>query len=70
MKEKDEIKKVKKYIKTSDTIFIQGHKNLDLDAISSNIGVYYILEKLNKKCYIIIDDVEHEMGVKKVLHEI
>lgn len=70
MKEKDEIKKVKKYIKTSDTIFIQGHKNLDLDAISSNIGLYYILEKLNKKCYIIIDDVEHEMGVKKVLHEI
>lgn len=70
MKEKDEIKKVKKYIKTSDTIFIQGHKNLDLDAISSNIGVYYILEKLNKKCYIIIDDVEHEMGVKRVLHEI
>lgn len=70
MKEKDEIKKVRKYIKASDTIFIQGHKNLDLDAISSNIGLYYILEKLNKKCYIIIDDVEHEMGVKKVLHEI
>lgn len=70
MKVVDEIKKIKKYIKTSDKIFIMGHKNLDLDAISSNIGINYILKKLNKTCYIIIDDIEHEMGVEKVLHEI
>ena len=70
MKEQDELKKIKKLIKTSENIFIMGHKNLDLDAISSNIGMCYILQKLNKKCFIIIDDTEHEMGVKKVLHEI
>ena len=70
MKEKDEIKEVKRKIKHSETIFIMGHKNLDLDAISSNIGICYILQKLNKTCYIVIDDKEHEMGVKKVLHEI
>ena len=70
MKGQDELKKIKKLIKTSENIFIMGHKNLDLDAISSNIGMCYILQKLNKKCYIIIDDTEHEMGVKKVLHEI
>ena len=67
---KDSEKIIKKTIKKSKKIFIMGHKNLDLDAIGSSIGVCSILTKLKKDCYIVIDDVEHEKGVEKVLKEI
>lgn len=63
-------RKLKKQIKKSKNIFLMGHKNLDLDAIGSCIGMYNILKQLKKECYIIIDDVDTEMGVTKVLKEI
>lgn len=66
----DRIKDISKLIKKSKTIFIMSHKNLDLDALGSCIGIYELLKKLGKKCYIIIDDKVHEMGVAKVLKEI
>lgn len=64
------IKNIKKLIKKSKTIFLMAHKNLDLDAIGSCLGMYHILSNLKKECYIIIDDKDKEMGVEKVLHEI
>lgn len=63
-------KKLKQSIKNAKNIFIMAHKNLDLDALGSSIGMYHILQKQKKNCYIIIDDKEEEMGVSKVLREI
>lgn len=63
-------KKLKKMIKKSKNIFIMAHKNLDLDAIGSSIGVYSILKQNKKNCFIIVDDKDKEMGVSKVLKEI
>lgn len=63
-------KKLLKSIKKSKTIFIMGHKNLDLDAIGSCIGMYSIASNYKKECYIIIDDKEHEKGVEKILREV
>lgn len=62
--------KIKKSIKKSKTIFLMAHKNLDLDALGSSIGLYTIIKKRKKKCYIIIDDKRHEKGVEKVLMEL
>lgn len=59
-----------KAIKKSKTIFLMGHKDLDLDAIGSCIGMYMILKNKRKDCYIIIDDKTHELGVEKVLIEL
>lgn len=70
MKVTENIKIIKKYIKHATTVFIMAHKSLDLDAIGSCIGMYHLLTKLNKECYIIIDDKTHEIGVSKVLHEV
>lgn len=70
MKKEKMYKKLKKLIKGSKNIFLMNHKNLDLDALGSSIGMYSLLEEYNKKCYIIIDDEEHEKGVKKILKEI
>lgn len=65
-----EIKHLKKSIKKAKTVFLMAHKNLDLDALGSCLGMYYILSNLKKDCYIIIDDKDKEMGVDKVLHEV
>ena len=43
---------IKKIIKNADKVFISGHKNLDLDALGSQIGMYMILKKKRKKCFI------------------
>ncbi len=62
--------KLKKYIKKSKNVFLMGHKNLDLDALGSCIGMYSILKQQKKECYIVIDDKEQEMSVSKVLKEV
>ena len=63
-------KKIKKIIKKSDNVFIMGHKNLDLDAIGSCVGVTSICDHFKKDSFIIIDDEIHELGVQKILSEI
>lgn len=65
-----ERRKLNKAIRGAKTIFLMAHKNLDLDALGSQIGMYMILKRKKKKCYIIIDDKTHEMGVEKVLREL
>lgn len=57
-------------IKKAKTIFLMAHKDLDLDALGSCIGMYMILTKRKKDVYIIIDDKTHELGVEKVLIEL
>lgn len=59
-----------KKINQAKKIFIMAHKNLDLDALGSSIGLYKILKKKKKECYIIIDDKHHELGVEKILKEL
>ena len=54
-------------VKESSTVFIMGHRDLDLDAISSCIAFDFYAKHLNKKSYIIIDDKKNEVGVKKVI---
>lgn len=63
-------KDLNKAIRKSDTIFLMAHKDLDLDALGSCIGLNTILTNKKKNCYIIIDDKSHELGVEKVLREL
>ena len=63
-------KQLNRAIKTSDTIFLMAHRDLDLDALGSCIGLNTILTRKKKKVYIIIDDKQHELGVEKVLREL
>lgn len=59
-----------KRIKKAKKIFIMAHKNLDLDALGSSVGLHKIIKKKKKECYIIIDDKQHELGVEKILKEL
>ncbi len=54
-------------INKSSQIYLVAHKNMDLDAINSCIAFSYYLKKINKSSYVIVDDIKHESGVKKVL---
>lgn len=59
-----------KAINKAKTVFIMAHKDLDLDALGSSIGMYLLLKGKRKDCYIVIDDLTHELGVEKVLREL
>ena len=65
-----ERKKINRAIRKAKIIFLMAHKNLDLDALGSCIGMNQILKRKRKKSYIIIDDKEHEPGVEKILREL
>ncbi len=66
----DNKKKINKIFKSVKNVFIMAHKDLDLDALGSSIGMYMILKQKKKKCFLIIDDKEHELGVEKILKEL
>ena len=66
----NERRKLNKSISKAKNVFLMAHKDLDLDALGSSIGMYMVLKRRKKKCYIIIDDKEHEPGVEKVLREL
>lgn len=65
-----ERRKLTKAIKKAKNIFLMAHKNLDLDALGSSVGMNMILKRKKKNCYLIIDDKNHEAGVEKVLREL
>ncbi len=66
----NERRQLNKAIGKARNVFLMAHKDLDLDALGSSIGMYMILKRRKKKCYIIIDDKTHEPGVEKVLREL
>lgn len=59
-----------KAINKAKTVFIMAHRDLDLDALGSSIGMYLLLKGKRKDCYIVVDDLTHELGVEKVLREL
>ena len=66
----DNKRDLNKAIRGSKNVFLMAHKDLDLDALGSCIGLSTILGQKKKNCYIIIDDKNHELGVEKVLREL
>ena len=66
----NERRKINKSINKAKHVFLMAHKDLDLDALGSSIGMYMILKRRKKKSFIVIDDKAHEPGVEKVLREL
>ncbi|MGI6721202.1 MAG: DHH family phosphoesterase [Anaerovoracaceae bacterium] len=46
---------LKRLIQTSSRVLIMGHRNPDMDAFGSAIGIYRLAKPLNKESYIIVD---------------
>lgn len=62
-------KELRKAIKSHEVVFIVGHKDLDLDAIGSALGMSYIVEQFHKEAYIIVDDEIFEPAVAKIINQ-
>lgn len=66
----EERRKINKKVRKAKVIFLMAHKDLDLDALGSCVGLSLILKQKRKDCYIIVDDKQHELGVEKILREL
>jgi len=53
-------------IKNSDQVFIMGHRNPDMDAIGSAMGILNIVKSTDKAGYIIFDDSNMALDISKV----
>ncbi|MBU3110509.1 DHH family phosphoesterase [Clostridium lacusfryxellense] len=52
-------------VSESNAIFIMGHKNPDPDCLGAAIGLYSIIKRLDKECYIILEGVSS--GIKSMM---
>ena len=64
---KKNFKEIDRKIKKANKVFIMGHSNLDLDAIGSSLALYDIYTNKKKKCFLIIDEDNHELSVDKII---
>lgn len=62
--------KIKELISLSTNVVVTSHKNIDLDALGSILGLYYISKSLDKEVYIVIEEEKNELDVKRVLSTI
>ena len=60
-------KKLDEFINNASSVYIMGHRYLDLDALGASIGIYEYIKSFGKKPIIIINDKKFENGVRKVL---
>ena len=44
---------ISRVINQSSKVFIMGHKNIDIDAFGSALGIYRLTQSLEKECYIV-----------------
>jgi c-di-AMP phosphodiesterase-like protein len=58
---------VKHYIEESSLVVITAHRNIDLDALGSSLGVYYLCRTLGKDACLLIEDKTYEKGVERSL---
>ena len=53
---------ISRMINESDRVLIMGHKNIDIDAIGSALGMYRLSKTLNKECYIVSEPQGKSLG--------
>lgn len=69
MKIIDSYKQINKLIEECSSIFISGHKDLDLDALGACLGMYNYVSN-EKETYFIFDDKRSEESVSKVIKDL
>lgn len=70
MKIVDSYKQINKIIDKSSSVFVVGHKDLDLDALGACLAMFNYTINIKKETYFIIDDKRLEAAVSKVIREL
>ncbi|QQK78090.1 DHH family phosphoesterase [Salicibibacter cibarius] len=58
------------FVLESDQVIVMGHKNPDMDAIGSGLGVLKVAEVNEKDAYIVVDPNEVSPDVHKLMNEV
>ena len=53
---------IARVIEASDNVFIMGHKNIDIDAFGSALGLFRVSKSLGKDCYIVSEPKGKSLG--------
>nr|WP_263324002.1 DHH family phosphoesterase [Neobacillus sp. Marseille-Q6967] len=61
---------LKELITASDKVIIMGHKFPDMDSIGAAIGIYKVAQMNQKEAYIVINPLEIDSAVKRLMEEI
>ncbi|MBT2756489.1 DHH family phosphoesterase [Mesobacillus foraminis] len=61
---------LKELIIESDKVMIMGHKNPDMDAIGSAIGILKVAQMNNREGFIVVNKQEIDTGVRRMMEEI
>ncbi len=61
---------LKELIIESDKVIVMGHKNPDMDAIGSAIGIYKVAQMNQREAYIVVNFNEIDTGVQRLVEEI
>ena len=48
-------------ISESNKVFIMGHINADIDCLGAGVGLYSIINYLDKECYVILDSINNSI---------
>ena len=59
-----------KLVKNYSQIIIATHKNMDLDGFSSALCLFNIINKMNKKCYIFLNEFQSNNTTNKTLEKL
>jgi len=70
MKIIESYKQINKLIKECSSVFIVGHKDLDLDALGACLAMYNYSIDNKKETYLIVDDKRMEEAVSKVIKDL
>jgi cyclic-di-AMP phosphodiesterase len=61
---------LKELIIESDKVIVMGHKNPDMDAIGSAIGIHKVAQMNQREAYIVVNFNEIDTGVQRLVEEI
>ncbi|SFB01852.1 MULTISPECIES: DHH family phosphoesterase [unclassified Bacillus (in: firmicutes)] len=61
---------LKELVIESDKVIVMGHKNPDMDAIGSAIGINKVAQMNQRDAYIVVNFQEIDTGVKRLMEEI
>lgn len=60
--------KLQELITNSEEVYITAHKNIDLDALGSILGLYYVCSSYDKGARIVIDDKETSPEIRRAIN--
>ena len=62
--------RIEELILFSENVFITAHKNIDLDALGSILGMYYVVISKGKNAHIVIDDEVYNHEIERAIKTI